>query len=252
MSVNPQKRSNRKRLDVLLFERGLAESRQKAQAIILAGDVLVDNQKITKAGEAVSPDAAIQITGTRLRYVSRGGLKLEGALEEFQINVAGRVCLDVGSSAGGFTDCLLQNGAARVYALDVTISQLDWKLRSDTRVIPVEKNARELKSHDIPEPIEFVSIDVSFISVEKVLPAVIAATRAYADFLILVKPQFELKRGEVGKGGVVRDPRLHEKSIARVKTAASASGLAILDVRASRITGAEGNQEFFLHARRKA
>lgn len=251
MSVNTIKQSNKKRLDVLLFERGFAESRQKAQAIILAGEVLVDNQKITKAGESVAPDAAIQITGTRLRYVSRGGLKLEGALEDFQINVAGRVCLDVGSSTGGFTDCLLQNGAARVYALDVTIGQLDWKLRSDPRVICVEKNARDLKSQDLPEAIELASIDVSFISVEKVLPAVTPVMRAHADCLILVKPQFELKRSEVGKGGVVRDSRLHGKAIARVKTATLAVGFDILGVEASRITGVEGNQEFFLHARLK-
>lgn len=250
--MNPQKQSNKKRLDVLLSERGFAESRQKAQAMILAGEVLVDNQKITKAGQLIAQNAVIQVIGTRSRYVSRGGLKLQGALEDFQVSVSRRVCLDVGSSSGGFTDCLLQNSAARVYAVDVTISQLDWKLQNDPRVIRIQTNARELTSHDIPEPVEFVTIDVSFISLEKILPAVISVVGDEAEFLILIKPQFELERADVGKGGIVRDSRLHEKAIERVKTAALAAGLVVFNVQPSRVTGAEGNQEFFLHARRKA
>ncbi len=229
----------------------MVESRHKAQAVILAGEVLVASQKITKAGQLVSPDAVIQIIGNRSRYVSRGGLKLEGALEDFQLSAMGRVCIDVGASTGGFTDCLLQNGAARVYALDVTTSQLDWKLQSDPRVILIEKNAREIKSHDIPEPVEFVTIDVSFISLEKIFPAIIAVAGDRAEFLILVKPQFELERHEIGKGGIVRNPRLHEKAIERVKSAALTAGLAVLHVQPSRIIGAQGNQEFFFHARRK-
>jgi 23S rRNA (cytidine1920-2'-O)/16S rRNA (cytidine1409-2'-O)-methyltransferase len=250
--VNPQKQNNKKRLDVLLSERGFAESRQKAQAMILAGEVLVDHQRITKAGQLIAQNAVIQVIGARSRYVSRGGLKLQGALEDFQVSVGGRVCLDVGSSTGGFTDCLLQNRAARVYAVDVTISQLDWKLQNDPRVIRIQTNARELTSHDILEPVEFVTVDVSFISLEKILPAVISVAAAEAEFLILIKPQFELERTDVGKGGIVRDARLHEKAVERVKTAALAAGLVILNVQPSRVTGAEGNQEFFLHARRKA
>jgi 23S rRNA (cytidine1920-2'-O)/16S rRNA (cytidine1409-2'-O)-methyltransferase len=250
--VNPQKQNNKKRLDVLLSERGFAESRQKAQAMILAGEVLVDHQRITKAGQLIAQNAVIQVIGTRSRYVSRGGLKLQGALEDFQVSVGGRVCLDVGSSTGGFTDCLLQNSAVRVYAVDVTISQLDWKLQNDPRVIRIQKNARELTSHDIPERVEFVTVDVSFISLEKILPAVISVAAAEAEFLILIKPQFELERTDVGKGGIVRDARLHEKAVERVKTAALAAGLVVLSVQPSRVTGAEGNQEFFLHARRKA
>jgi len=250
--VSPRKQNNKKRLDVLLFERGFAESRQKSQAIILAGEVLVDNQKITKAGERVKLDAVIQVIGTRSRYVGRGGLKLQGALEDFQVTVRGRICLDVGSSTGGFTDCLLQDGAARVYALDVTIDQLDWKLQNDPRVISIQKNARELKTQDIPEPVEFVTIDVSFISLQKILTAVTSIVTSEAECLILIKPQFELERCDVGKGGIVRDPRLHEKAIARVKSSAIAAGLAVLDIKPSRLTGAEGNQEFFLHARRQA
>ncbi|HXN24913.1 MAG TPA: TlyA family RNA methyltransferase [Candidatus Dormibacteraeota bacterium] len=250
--MSPRKQNNKKRLDVLLFERGFAESRQKSQAIILAGEVLVDNQKITKAGERVKLDAVIQVIGTRSRYVGRGGLKLQGALEDFQVTVRGRICLDVGSSTGGFTDCLLQDGAARVYALDVTIDQLDWKLQNDPRVISIQKNARELKTQDIPEPVEFVTIDVSFISLQKILTAVTSIVTSEAECLILIKPQFELERCDVGKGGIVRDPRLHEKAIARVKSSAIAAGLAVLDIKPSRLTGAEGNQEFFLHARRQA
>jgi 23S rRNA (cytidine1920-2'-O)/16S rRNA (cytidine1409-2'-O)-methyltransferase len=250
--VKSQRTNNKKRLDILLCERGFADSRHKAQALILAGDVLVNDQKITKAGQLVAVDALILVIGKQLRYVGRGGLKLQGALEDFQVNVSDLVCLDVGSSTGGFTDCLLQNGAARVYALDVTTSQLDWKLQTDPRVVSIEKNARELKSRDIPEPVEFVAIDLSFISVEKVLHAVLSVAAGRADFVILVKPQFELDRQEVGKGGIVRDARLHEKAVERVKNAAEAEGLVILNVHPSRLTGAEGNQEFFLHARLKA
>lgn len=251
MSVKPPKRGDKKRLDVLVVERGLAESRQKAQAMILAGEVLVANQKIAKAGELIAPDAVVKVISTRSRYVSRGGLKLQGAIEDFQVKLFGRICLDVGSSTGGFTDCLLQNGAARVYALDVTICQIDWKLQNDPRVISIQKNARELKAQDIPEPVEFVTIDVSFISLEKILPAVVSVAKSESEFLILVKPQFELERGDVGKGGIVRDPRLHEKAIERVKSAALAAGLTVLDMKLSRLTGAGGNQEFFLHARRQ-
>jgi len=249
--VNPRKSKSKKRLDVVLFERGLAESRQKAQAMILAGEVAVDGQKAAKAGALVSTEANVELTATRQRYASRGGQKLEGALEDFGMDVAGRVCLDVGSSAGGFTDCLLQHGAARVYAVDVTVDQLAWKLQKDPRVIRVKRNARELNAKDVPEPMDLVTVDVSFISAEKVLAPPAALARRGAEFLILVKPQFELDRGDIGKGGIVRDPRLHEKAIERVKEAAIKAGLEIAGVKPSRLQGAEGNQEFFLHARRK-
>lgn len=249
--MKPLKSKNKKRLDVLLFERGLAESRQKAQAMILAGEVFVEGQKAAKAGVLVSADASLKLTGTLQQYVSRGGQKLEGALKDFGVDVTGRVCLDVGSSTGGFTDCLLQRGAARIYAVDVTVDQLAWKLQKDPRVIRIERNARELTPKDIPTPVDLVTIDVSFISAEKVLAPAVALARTGAEFLILVKPQFELDRGEIGKGGIVREPLLHEKAIERVRQAAIRAGLEVADVRPSRLRGAEGNQEFFLHARRK-
>jgi 23S rRNA (cytidine1920-2'-O)/16S rRNA (cytidine1409-2'-O)-methyltransferase len=241
----------KKRLDLLIVERGLAPSRQRAQAMLLAGNVFLDGQPAGKAGAMVAADATITISGETLRYSSRGGLKLEGALEDFRISPEAKTCLDAGSSTGGFVDCLLQHGAARVYAIDVNTKQLDWKLAKDARVVAIQANARHLQSGQIPEPIDMVTADLSFISVEKVLPALVSAAREGADFLILVKPQFELERGDVGKGGIVRDPALHERAVERVRSAAAATGLEPLGVRPSRITGAEGNQEFFLHARRK-
>ena len=247
-----QSPKEKKRLDVLLFERGLAESRQKAQAMLLAGSVRVNGQAASKAGTATATDAAIEIVGDGLKYVGRGGLKMEGALEDFGVSAAGKVCLDAGSSTGGFTDCLLQNGARRVIAVDVNTQQLDWKLQRDERVARVEKNARYLLPEDVPESAELIVADVSFISVGKILPALIGVAKAGAIFLILVKPQFELERGDIGKGGVVRDPELHRRAIERVREAATVAGLDVSGVRASRVTGAEGNQEFFLHARLKA
>src|SRR5258708_6206255 len=216
--------------------------------MILAGEALVDGQKVAKAGTVVSSDAVIKLAGTRPRYASRGGQKLEGALEDFGVEPSGQVCLDIGSSTGGFTDCLLQHGAARVYAVDVTVSQLAWKLHNDARVVRVERNARALSVSDVPDPVDLVTIDVSFISVEKVLPPAVALAKAGAELLILVKPQFELERGEIGKGGIVREPALHEKAIERVKRAAVHAGLEVAGMQPSRLTGAEGNQEFFLRA----
>ena len=185
-----------------------------------------------------------------MRYSSRGGLKLEGALEDFGVTPKDKTCLDVGSSTGGFTDCLLQQGARRVYAVDVTINQLDWKLQKDPRVVTIERNARYLKAEDVGELVDLVTMDVSFISVTKVLPAIVPITRPGADFLVLIKPQFELEKQQVGKGGIVRDAALQQKAVANVTAAAAALGLEIVGVRPSRITGTEGNQEFFLHARR--
>jgi len=237
---------------VLLVERGLAESRQKAQGLILAGQVLVNRQKLEKAGALVATQASVEIVGGQLRYASRGGLKLEGALEDFQVSAAGKACMDVGSSTGGFTDCLLQHGARRVYAVDVSTNQLAWKLQQDARVVRVRRNARELGPGDIGELVDLVTIDVSFISVAKVLPAVARLAKLDAEFLILVKPQFELDRADIGKGGIVRDPRLHQRAIERVASSATAAGLDVLGARPSRPPGAEGNLEFFLHARRRA
>lgn len=243
-------KTTRKRLDVLLVERGLADSRQKAQAMILAGEVELDGKKAEKAGAAVAETSRLEVHSRLQKYVSRGGLKLEGALEDFHVSAEGRVCLDVGSSTGGFTDCLLQRGATRVYAVDVNTDQLAWKLREDSRVIPIKKNARELAAPDLPERVDLVAIDVSFISVTRVLPGACACAKSNADLLILAKPQFELERGDVGKGGIVRDAKLHEKAIASVRHAAESLGLFVLGSIASRLPGMEGNQEYFLHAKK--
>jgi 23S rRNA (cytidine1920-2'-O)/16S rRNA (cytidine1409-2'-O)-methyltransferase len=244
-------RPGRARLDVLLLERGLAPSRERAQALLLAGQVRVDGQRAEKPGSQIPLDAKIEITGETLRYSSRAGLKLEGALEDFGVSPRDRVCLDVGSSTGGFTDCLLQHGARRVYAVDVTIDQLDWKLKRDERVIAVERNARYLEPRDIGELAELVTIDVSFISVTKVLRAILGVARPGAQFLILIKPQFELEKRSVGKGGIVRDRELHQIASDRVVAAATRAGLDIVGVRPSCLPGSGGNQEFFLHARHR-
>jgi len=244
-------KARRKRLDLLLVERGLAGTPQKALALILAGEVQVNGARVDKPGVAVAADARIDVTSRFQKFASRGGFKLAGALEDFSLDPSGRVCLDLGSSTGGFTDCLLQRGASRVYAVDVNVSQLAWKLQQDPRVIPVERNARQLRHADIPESIDFITADVSFISVTKILSPVCSVAKPVADFLILVKPQFELPREDVGPGGIVLDPALHEKAIEKVRQAAAAAGLACLGVCPSRLPGAEGNQEYFLHARKK-
>ena len=241
----------KQRLDLLLVERGVAPSRQRAQALLLAGQIRVNGARMDKPGTPVPIDAQIETTGQQLRYASRGGLKLEGALEDFGVNPQHKVCLDVGSSNGGFTDCLLQNGARRVYAVDVTIDQLDWKLRRDPHVTTIEKNARYLRAEDLAERPEFVTVDVSFISLSKILPAIVGAATSDAVFLILIKPQFELDKRDIGKGGIVREPELHKKAIDRVTSAAPELGLEVAGVLPSRITGAGGNLEFFLHAKRR-
>jgi 23S rRNA (cytidine1920-2'-O)/16S rRNA (cytidine1409-2'-O)-methyltransferase len=242
----------RKRLDVLLVECGLAESRQKAQAMILAREVEVDGRKAEKSGLSVAETARVEVHSRLQKYVSRGGFKLEGALEDFSVSAQGRICLDIGSSTGGFTDCLLQHGAARVFAVDVNTDQLAWKLHEDARVIRIKKNARELGPRDLAVSVDLVVVDVSFISVRKVLPSACACAKAGADLLILIKPQFELEREDVGKGGIVRDPELHEEAIACVRRAAEFLGLTNLGVAPSHLPGAEGNQEYFLHARKVA
>ena len=238
-------KSEKKRLDVLVVERGLAESREKAQAMILAGEVRVDGARGDKAGMQVPADARIEISGGVAKYASRGGLKLEGALEDFGVEASGKVCLDIGASTGGFTDCLLQHGARLVYAVDVTPEQMAWRLQQDKRVKQIGENARNLRPGQIAGPVDLVTVDVSFISVAKILPAVVAAAGPSAEYLILVKPQFELDRGDIGRGGIVRDASLHERAIERVRAAALAAGLIVDGVRPSHLAGAEGNQEFF-------
>jgi 23S rRNA (cytidine1920-2'-O)/16S rRNA (cytidine1409-2'-O)-methyltransferase len=249
--VPSKPKPGKKRLDLLVVERGLADSREKAQAMILAGEVRVNGSRSDKAGMQVTTDARIEVSGTSAKYASRGGLKLEGALEDFAIDVSSKTCLDIGASTGGFTDCLLSNGARCVYAVDVTTEQMLWRLQQDPRVKQIKANARNLRPEQIPEPADLVTLDVSFISVAKVLPAVVAAAGPRAEYLILVKPQFELDRGDVGRGGIVRDAALHARAVERVRTAAGAAGLRVEGVRPSRVTGAEGNQEFFLHARNR-
>jgi 23S rRNA (cytidine1920-2'-O)/16S rRNA (cytidine1409-2'-O)-methyltransferase len=250
-------RTEKTRLDVLLVERGFAESRQKAQAMLLAGEVRVEGQRHDKPGERVPVDVPIEIAGTHLRYVSRGGFKLEGALDDFGVDPTGRICLDVGSSTGGFTDCLLQRGAAHVYAVDVTPDQMAWKLQQDPRVTRIKRNARELTHGDLTAsstdaekyiPPELVVVDLAFISVAKVLPAIMVVAGLRAEFLILIKPQFELDRGDIGKGGIVRDAKLHDRAIERVREAARSGGLQEKGVKPSKLPGAEGNLEFFLYA----
>jgi 23S rRNA (cytidine1920-2'-O)/16S rRNA (cytidine1409-2'-O)-methyltransferase len=248
-AVAPKQKPAKKRLDLLIVERGLAESREKAQAMILAGEVRVDGKGSEKAGAQISEDSRIEIIGTTQKYASRGGLKLEGALADFAVEVKEKVCLDIGSSTGGFVDCLLQHGARKVFAVDVTPQQMAWRLQQDQRVEQIKANARSLLPEQVPEPVELVTIDVSFISVARVLPAVVAAAGPRAEYLILVKPHFELDRGDVGRGGIVRDAALHERAVERVRQAAVAAGLQIVGAKPSRLTGAEGNQEFFLHAR---
>jgi 23S rRNA (cytidine1920-2'-O)/16S rRNA (cytidine1409-2'-O)-methyltransferase len=243
-------KSTLKRLDTLVLERGLADSIAKAQAMILAGEVSVDGARVDKAGTRFPEQARIEVSSRSAKYVSRGGFKLEGALDDFAINANGRLCLDIGSSTGGFTDCLLQRGATRVYAVDVNVDQLAWKLHNDPRVLRISRNARELRPADVPEALDLVVADVSFISVTKVLPPPVAAAKFGADFLILVKPQFELPREDVGPGGIVSDPALHQKAIASASEAAAKLGLELLGTRPSRLPGAEGNLEYFLHARK--
>jgi 23S rRNA (cytidine1920-2'-O)/16S rRNA (cytidine1409-2'-O)-methyltransferase len=246
--VPSKPKPGKKRLDLLVVERGLADSREKAQAMILAGEVRVNTSPSDKAGMQVATDARIEISGTSAKYASRSGMKLEGALEDFAIGVSGKTCLDIGASTGGFTDCLLLHGARRVHAVDVTPEQMVWRLQQDPRVKQIKANARNLRPEQIAEPADLVTVDVSFISVAKILPAVVASAGPRAEYLILVKPQFELDRGDVARGGIVRDAGLHARAVERVRAAAEAAGLRVEGVRPSRVTGAEGNQEFFLHA----
>jgi 23S rRNA (cytidine1920-2'-O)/16S rRNA (cytidine1409-2'-O)-methyltransferase len=235
------------RLDCLLVERGLAASREKAQALIMAGQVLVDGRQAQKPGRTVAADSRIEVRQPP-PFVSRGGLKLDAALDHFGIAVGGRVCLDIGASTGGFTDCLLQRGAARVHAVDVGNGQLDWKIRNDPRVVVHEKlNARYLRPEDIGEPIALATCDVSFISVTLILPALMPLLQPGAEMVILVKPQFEVGKGQVGKGGIVREPELQQAACRRVDQAVRQLGFETASME-SPILGAEGNREFLLYA----
>ena len=243
----------RVRIDRLLVERGLVASRERAQALILAGRVLVNEQKVEKAGMAVDVDCTLRLLGDLMPYVSRGGLKLEHALALWKIDVRGCLCLDVGASTGGFTDCLLQHGAALVVAVDTGYGQIDARLRADPRVRLLEKtNARYLQPASVPERIELLTVDVSFISATLVLPAVVRAAFAgkggsRQEAVVLVKPQFEAGRGQVGKGGIVRDPQAQDAAVERVRGAVAELGAAEIGVTDSPILGAEGNREFLLH-----
>jgi 23S rRNA (cytidine1920-2'-O)/16S rRNA (cytidine1409-2'-O)-methyltransferase len=241
------------RLDKILVDRGLAASRERAQALILAGKVLVDEQKVDKSGAQIEENCAIRLLGEDLKYVSRGGLKLERALEHWRIDVNGKICLDIGASTGGFTDCLLQHGAARVIAVDTGYGQMDFKLRQDPRVRLLEKtNARYLTRDLLGESVEFVAMDVSFISATLILPAVIppafAANAHGGQIVVLVKPQFEAGREHVGKGGIVRDADAQLASLEKVRSALTEIGAAKTDSIDSPILGAEGNREFLLYA----
>lgn len=241
------KRPRRERIDKVLLQRGLAESRTKAQALVMSGVVLVGDQRVEKPSDPVSPDCEIRIKGDdpAARYVGRGGLKLEAALREFAIDVAGLSCIDVGASTGGFTDCLLQHGAAQVAAVDVGHNQIDWRLRNDARVEVREGvNARYLKPDDFNCKFDFAVMDVSFISATKILPAIIHLLKDGARLVTLIKPQFEVGRAEVGKGGIVRDPEKHVRVIEEVNLAAKQLGLEPRNVIDSPIRGADGNIEF--------
>ncbi len=247
--MSPEKKQ---RLDQLLVDRGLADSRAKAQALVLAGQVFSGERRLDKPGLGVAPDIALELRGPSSLYVSRGGLKLAHGLDHFGIAPQGMVALDVGASTGGFSDVLLQRGAARVYAVDVGHGQLDWRLRNDARVVVLERtNARYLNRDLIPEPVDLVVCDASFISLKVVLPAALELTGPSAWLLALIKPQFEVGKGRVGKGGVVRDPALHTRVCADIaRWLAEAQGWRVLGTTESPITGPKGNREFLIAARR--
>jgi len=242
--------SEKLRLDHLLVARGLADSRERAQALILSGLVEVEGRNAVKAGERIDSSARLVLLGPDHPFVGRGGVKLAGALERFGIEPDGRVALDVGASTGGFTDCLLQRGARRVYALDVGTGQLHDRLRRDPRVTALESiNARHLQPTHLPESVSLITVDVSFISLRLIIPALVPLMTADADLVVLVKPQFEVGRREVGKGGIVRDPRLHRRVINEILSFGASVGLTAMNLCASPLPGTEGNREYFLHFR---
>lgn len=238
----------KKRLDVLLVERGIALSRERAKRVIMAGQVLVDGQKIDKAGTVVKEEVELRLLGEDIPYVSRGGLKLAKAAEKFRLELRGKVAADIGASTGGFTDCMLQKGAAKVYAIDVGYGQLAWKLRTDERVVNMERtNIRHVTPEMLKEPLDFVSIDVAFISLTKVLPAARALLKPGGEIVALIKPQFEAGREKVGKKGVVRDPAVHEEVIGKVMDFCRGEGLSPIALTHSPVKGPEGNIEYLLY-----
>ncbi|MTI70199.1 MAG: TlyA family RNA methyltransferase [Firmicutes bacterium] len=244
--------SKKERIDVLLVKKGLIESREKAKRCVMAGLVFNDNMRIDKPGTKVAKDANIILKGNPIPYVSRGGLKLEKALKEFPIDVKGKVSLDIGASTGGFTDCMLQNGAKKVYAIDVGYGQLAWKIRNDDRVVTMERtNIRYVKPEDIGELADFASIDVSFISLELVLPVAKKLTKDNVDIIALIKPQFEAGREQVGKKGVVRDSNVHREVLTKIYNLGKSLGLYIQDLSYSPVKGAEGNIEYLAHLKKK-
>ena len=243
----------KERLDVLLVKNGLAPSREKAKIMIMEGNVFVAGQREDKAGSTFPEDVQIEVRGSSLKYVSRGGLKLEKALASFPIDLNGCICMDIGASTGGFTDCMLQNGAVKVYAIDVGYGQLAWKLRSDERVVCMEKtNFRYVTDEQIKEPVDFASVDVSFISLSKILPVAYPLLKEKAEMACLIKPQFEAGREKVGKKGVVRDPGVHEEVIQNVFGFASDAGFAICGLEYSPVRGPEGNIEYLMYLRKNA
>lgn len=243
--------SDKVRLDVLLHESGLCESRERAKALIMAGQVYIDNVKYDKAGEQVSVNAKPEIRGETLKYVSRGGLKLEKAMQVFPIDLNGAVAMDIGASTGGFTDCMLQNGAAKVFAVDVGYGQFAWKLRSDERVVNMERtNIRYVTPEDIGEELDFASIDVSFISLGLVLPVAYNLLKDGGTVVALIKPQFEAGREKVGKKGVVRDPAVHKEVIEKVVGISKDTGFAVLGLSYSPVKGPEGNIEYLIYLKK--
>lgn len=240
--------ADKERLDVLLVQRNLAPGRDQAKAYIMAGSVYVDGMKEDKAGTKIPVTAQIEVRAASMKYVSRGGYKLEKAMEVFPITLEGKICLDIGASTGGFTDCMLQNGAAKVYSIDVGYGQLDWKLRNDERVVCLEKtNVRYVTKEQVPEEADFASIDVSFISLTKVLPAVVGVMQPAGQLVCLIKPQFEAGREKVGKNGVVKDIQVHKDVIAMIADYALANGLGILGLDFSPIKGPKGNIEYLIY-----
>jgi 23S rRNA (cytidine1920-2'-O)/16S rRNA (cytidine1409-2'-O)-methyltransferase len=242
--------ANKERIDKLMVQQQLAGSRERARALILAGRVLVDDQTVDKVGTQVYLDASIRLRGEDIPFVSRGGLKLAKALECFKLDVTGRVAIDVGASTGGFTDCLLQNGAAKVVAVDVGYGQLAWKLRDDDRVVNLERtNIRHLAAEQLDVVLDLAVIDASFISLDKVLPATVALLKPGSDVVALIKPQFEVGKGQVGKGGVVRDPEQHAQVVEKIKLLAAQLGCQVVDLCESPVLGPKGNREFLIHLR---
>lgn len=242
----------KERLDKLLVEKGLVQSRERARAIIMAGNVAVDGEKVAKPGAPIDPEARLEIQAEESSYVSRGGEKLEGALKTFGIDPRGMVAMDVGASTGGFTDCILQKGAEKVYAVDVGYGQLAWRLRKDPRVVNLERrNIRYLPRDEVKEELDLILIDTSFISIEKFLPHLIGFLKTGGAIVGLIKPQFEVGRGEVGKGGVVRDKALHQKVVNRISDFSRKLGLTVLGATESPLLGPKGNKEFFIYLKKE-